>query len=84
LSVEVWCRYFPDVYTDGSGNQITPTSYDYRSLYVQAGSVTMRKKVSTAWGKYRFSIINNSVGLRILRISADDNIEISKVSLKYK
>ena len=89
LYLEIWCRYFPEVYSDGSGNQITLSSYDFATLNVQVGNITVKKRISTAWGKYRIELRNlsnyNSSLRKIKLYSQDSNeIQVCKVSLKYK
>lgn len=89
MSLEVWCRYFPAVYSDGSGNQITPTSYDYTQINIQIGDITFKRRVSTAWGKLRLDLrllYSYSSSHRKIKIFADNSygVQVCKVSLKYK
>lgn len=81
--LELWCRYFPDVYTDGSGNQITENSYDYSDVIVKVGSITMRERVNTHWKIVRFPIevfYNSQLSLVVF---SDKGLEICYISLKY-
>ena len=61
--LEVWARYFPEEYTDGSGNQITEDSYDYAVLKAETGMsnrkasyVTLKERVNTHWKIIQFPI----------------------------
>lgn len=81
--LEVWCRYFPDVYTNGSGNQITEDSYDYSDLIVSMNGVNMRERVNTHWKIVRFPVALVA-GSHSISFSSDKGLEISYVSLKFK
>lgn len=91
--LEIWSRYFPPVYTDGSGNQITPNSYDYEELNVRLSNVltpsntnnysTLQDIVGTYWKRsiFKFSIFTSDP--LTIRVSAGvKGIEVCKVSLK--
>lgn len=92
-ALEVWSRYFPPIYTDGSGNQITPNSYDYETLNVRISNVltpsntnnysTLQDVVGTYWKRsiFKFSIFTSDQ--LTIRVSAGvKGIEVCKVSLK--
>jgi hypothetical protein len=81
--MEVWCRYFPDVYTNGSGNQITEDSYDYSDLIVNLNTVSMRERVNTHWKMVRFPVYLIA-GTQAVEIASNKGLEIAYVSLKYK
>lgn len=90
--LEIWCRYFPDVYTNGSGTQITEDSYDYNDVCVDFGTlnnksktnwVTLKDKVNTHWKIVRFPVcIYNSVTTLFRIYSNSKGIEVAYVSLK--
>lgn len=84
--LELWCRFFPDVYTDGSGNQITTESYDYRNVCVQMGTAVLSEKVGLMWKIVRFPISVFAAAALPLRIYSDseDGLEICRVSFKFK
>ena len=91
--LEVWARYFPPVYTDGSGEQITEDSYDYAKLKVKicragrgdAETVTLSERVNTHWKVVQLPIClsgkmgSGDLGIEIL---SDKTLQIARVSLK--
>ena len=92
-ALEVWSRYFPPIYTDGSGNQITLNSYDYETLNVRISNAiapsntnnysTLQDIVGTYWKRsiFKFSLFTSEQ--LTIRISAGvKGIEVCKVSLK--
>ena len=81
--LELWCRYFPDIYTDGSGNQITETSYDYSDVIVKINGVDVRERVNTHWKIVRFPINTFENTALSLEVSSDKGIEVCYISLKY-
>jgi hypothetical protein len=89
--LEIWCRYFPDVYSDGSGNQITEISYDYNDLVVEIGSqekllIELKERINTHWKIVRKPVvINDNLTDLCLSIKSDSKgIEVAYVSLKYE
>ena len=95
--LEVWCRYFPEIYTDGSGNQITENSYDYSDCIVtiiNKGNsnrqiATMSERVNTHWKIVRFplELYPNDISgepAHTIRISSNKSLEVCYVSLKKK
>lgn len=82
---EIWCRYFPDIYTNGSGNQITETSFDYNDIIVtRDDEVVMSQRVNTHWKIVRFDMLLANTKSTSIKISADANgVEVAYVSLKY-
>lgn len=85
--LEIWCRYFPEVYTNGSGNQITESSFDYNEIYVNFGdsNTTLKDYANTHWKIIRFNVNIASVNNIPISIYSNANgIEIAYVSLKYK
>lgn len=89
---EIWCRYFPPVYTDGSGEQITEDSFDYNEIKLDVGVgskyiSTLSEKVNTHWKIVRFPITliktsaSDSIKLKIY--SDSKGIEVAYLSLKY-
>lgn len=88
--LEIWCRYFPDVYTDGTGSQITENSYDYADVIVSLNSVDMRERVNTHWKIVRFPIQlypafgSNPSAAHTIKISSNKSLEVCYVSLKKK
>jgi hypothetical protein len=88
--LEIWCRYFPPIYSDGSGTQITESSYDYNNLYIKVGKknksiVTVNELVNTYWKIVRVPIIidDNTENINIEVGSNSKGIEIAYISLKY-
>ena len=92
--LEVWARYFPEEYTDGSGNQITEDSYDYAVLKVETGMinrtasyVTLKERVNTHWKIVQFPIEltggMNNYSFH-LKLYSDKPLQIARVSLKKK
>lgn len=90
--LEVWARYFPEEYTDGSGNQITEDSYDYAVLKAETGMnnrptsyVTLKERVNTHWKIVQFPIELTggmyNYGFH-LKLYSDKPLQIAKVSLK--
>lgn len=92
-ALEVWSRYFPPIYTDGSGNQITLNSYDYETLNVRISNVlapsntnnysTLQDVVGTYWKRsiFKFNLFTSEQ--LTIRISAGvKGVEVCKVSLK--
>lgn len=90
--LEVWARYFPEEYTDGSGNQITEDSYDYAVLKAETGMnnrptsyVTLKERVNTHWKVVQFPIELTggmyNYGFH-LKLYSNKPLQIAKVSLK--
>lgn len=90
--LEVWARYFPDEYTDGSGDQITEDSYDYAVLKAEIGMdnrrasyVTLKERVNTHWKVVQFPIELTggmyNYGFH-LKLYSDRPLQIARVSLK--
>ena len=90
--LEVWARYFPEEYTDGSGNQITEDSYDYAVLKAETGMsnrkssyVTLKERVNTHWKIIQFPIELTggmyNYGFH-LKLYSDKPLQIARVSLK--
>ena len=90
--LEVWARYFPDEYTDGSGNQITEDSYDYAVLKAEIGRgttrstfVTLKERVNTHWKIVQFPV-ELTGGMSNynfhMKLYSDKPLQIAKVSLK--
>ena len=90
--LEVWARYFPEEYTDGSGNQITEDSYDYAVLKAETGMdnrpasyVTLKERVNTHWKIVQFPIELTggmyNYGFH-LKLYSDKPLQIARVSLK--
>ena len=89
--LEIWCRYFPEIYSDGSGNQITETSFDYNELHIKVGNTPsyiadMHVLVNTHWKIVRLPIIidDNETDIKLQIYSNVNGIEITYVSLKYE
>ena len=89
--LEIWCRYFPEIYSDGSGNQITETSFDYNELHIKVGNTPsyiadMHVLVNTHWKIVRLPIIidDNKTDIKLQIYSNVNGIEITYVSLKYE
>lgn len=84
--LEVWCRYFPDIYTNGSGNQITETSFDYNDVVVTLNEdMTLSKRVNTHWKIVPFEIQLAENKATTIMISSNTNgIEVAYLSLKFK
>lgn len=88
--LELWCRYFPPVYLDGSGEQITEDSFDYNEIFVEIGTtegkkIVLKDRVNTHWKIVRFPI--NVVGIQDVQFkiySNEKGIELSYISLKEK
>lgn len=91
--LEVWSRYFPPIYTDGTGNDITPDSYDYETLRVKVFSssaptntdyyATYTDRIGTYWKISQFAIdIYTPTSIGIIVNSGEKELEICKVSLK--
>lgn len=90
--LEVWARYFPEEYTDGSGDQITEDSYDYAVLKAEIGRennkgsyVTLKERVNTHWKIIQFPIAltgGMAAGGFHLKLYSDKPLQIAKVSLK--
>jgi len=94
-SLEIDARYFPPIYTDGSGEQITVDSFDYALLKVEIrdGGASeananktqsvMFEKVNTHWKLCQFELTYYISGaIKIIISSGDKEIEIAKVSMK--
>ena len=88
--LEIWCRYFPPIYSNGSGTQITESSYDYNNLYIKVGKknkyiTTVDELVNTYWKIIRVPIIidDNTENVNIEVSSNSKGIEIAYISLKY-
>lgn len=83
--LELWCRYFPAVYTNGSGNQITETSFDYNDVVVTLdNAVPLSQRVNTHWKIVRFNVQLANSKQTSIKISSDANgIEVAYVSLKF-
>lgn len=81
--LEIWCRYFPDVYTNGSGNQITEDSFDYAKVIVIINDINpMCNFVNTHWKMLRFNITIPVNSNYKISVSSDKNVEVVYVSLK--
>lgn len=89
---EIWCRYFPPVYTDGSGEQITEDSFDYNEIKLDVGVgskniSTLSEKVNTHWKIVRFPITliktTSSDSIKLKIYSDSKGIEVAYLSLKY-
>jgi hypothetical protein len=84
--LEIYARYFPPVYTDGSGNQITYESYDYEDLFIQFGNTGLfnsliKKQVGVSWKIIQVPMKRIRAGkLRIY--GGAKGVEIAKVSIK--
>ena len=92
--LEVWCRYFPDIYTDGTGNQITGDSYDYAKLEVDMVSTayyttTLSQRVNTHWKVVQLPIhvsglwATTSEGCK-LKFHANKDLQIARISLTIR
>lgn len=88
--LEIWCRYFPPIYSDGSGTQITESSYDYNNLYIKVGKkskyiATINELVNTYWKIVRVPIVidDNTEDINIEVSSNSNGIEVAYMSLKY-
>lgn len=91
LILEVWARYFPPIYTDGSGNQITVDSYDYAKLNVEFGTsnynkVTLHERVNTHWKLVQFPIdVSYLSGNPVtFKFFSNKDLQIAKISMKRK
>lgn len=91
--LQVVSRYFPPIYTNGSGNQITPDSFDYETLNVTVGSdltqnnsnATLVDRVGTYWKISQFEIdLYNNENITIRVSAGAKGLEVCKVSLKRK
>lgn len=89
--LEVWARYFPDIYTDGSGNQITGDSYDYAKLYFdmvatnEYYTATMSERVNTHWKIVQFPIHVSGIWADPkIRLWSNKDLQIAKISLKLQ
>lgn len=88
--LELWCRFFPPVYTDGSDGQITVDSYDYNEVLVDVGGsisakntgVTLRDEVCLAWKKVRFTIFLSTTATPIKVYSNAKGMEVCWMSVK--
>lgn len=91
--LEVWARYFPPVYTDGTGEQITEDSYDYAKLKAEIGisgrsekeRATLSERVNTHWKIVQFPIYLTGgmmSGNLTIRLYSDKTLQIARVSLK--
>ncbi len=91
--LEVWARYFPPVYSDGTGNQITEDSYDYAKLKAEIGisgrsekeRATLSERVNTHWKIVQFPIYLTGgmmSGSLTIRLYSDKTLQIARVSLK--
>ena len=88
--LEIWCRYFPPIYSDGSGTQITESSYDYNDLYIKVGKrskyiAVINESVNTYWKIVRVPIVidDNTEDIDIEVNSNSNGIEVAYISLKY-
>lgn len=91
-TLEIWCRYFPEVFTDGTGEQITEDSYDYKNIVARIGNTekyicSLKERVNTHWKMVQFPIwidrCHNAHKDIELQIGSDNGtIEVCKVSLK--
>lgn len=91
--LEIWCRYFPPIYSDGADDQITENSFDYNEIKVDIGvsskSIsTLSERVNTHWKIVRFPIklvkVGTPEGTKIKIYSDTKGIEVVYVSLKYE
>ena len=89
--LEVWARYFPDLYTDGSGNQITGDSYDYAKLYVdmvatsEKYTATLSERVNTHWKIVQFPLhVSGMWTDPKIRLWSNKDLQIAKISLKLQ
>lgn len=91
--LEIWCRYFPPIYSDGADGQITENSFDYNEIKVDIGVSsknisTLSEKVNTHWKIVRFPIklikVNASKDTKVKIYSDTKGIEVVYVSLKYE
>jgi hypothetical protein len=91
--LEVWARYFPPIYSDGTGNQITEDSYDYAKLKAEIGisgrgtseSITLSERVNTHWKIVQFPIYLTGgmmSGNLTITLYSDKTLQIARVSLK--
>lgn len=89
--LEVWARYFPDIYTDGSGNQITGDSYDYAKLFVdmvasnEYYTATLSERVNTHWKIVQFPLhVSGMWTDPKIRLYSNKDLQIAKISLKLQ
>lgn len=91
--LEIWCRYFPSIYSDGTGDQITENSFDYNEIKVDIGVSsknvsTLSEKVNTHWKIVRFPIklvkVSTPEDTKVKIYSDTKGIEVVYVSLKYE
>lgn len=91
--LEIWCRYFPPIYSDGADGQITENSFDYNEIKVDIGVSsknisTLSERVNTHWKIVRFPIklvkIGTSENTKVKIYSDTKGIEVVYVSLKYE
>ena len=91
--LEVWARYFPPIYSDGTGNQITEDSYDYAKLKAEIGisgrdekeRVILSERVNTHWKIVQLPIYLTGgmmSGNLTIRLFSDKTLQIARVSLK--
>ena len=90
--LEVWARYYPEEYTDGSGSQITEDSYDYALLKAEIGRegapssyVTLKERVNTHWKIVQFHVeLTGGMpeGDFHLKLYSDRTLQIARVSMK--
>ena len=83
-TLEVWCRYFPPIYTNGSGEQITETSFDYNDVIVTLNNAApLTQRVNTHWKIVRFDVqLRNGKETPIKISSNAKGVEVAYVSLK--
>lgn len=83
-TLEVWCRYFPPIYTNGSGEQITETSFDYNDVIVTLNNAApLTQRVNTHWKIVRFDVqLRNGKEIPIKISSNAKGVEVAYVSLK--
>lgn len=91
--LEIWCRYFPPIYSNGADDQITENSFDYNEIKVDIGvsseSIsTLSERVNTHWKIVRFPIklvkVGTSEGTIVKIYSNTKGIEVVYISLKYE
>ena len=89
--LEIWCRYFPNIYINGQENQITEDSFDYNYLNIEIGSnnnykTTFNEIVNTHWKILRLPIIidDNEEDIEFNIYSNSYGIEITYLSFKYE
>ena len=86
----MWARYFPPIYSDGTGEQITVDSYDYATLKANIGigternAVTLKERVNLHWKMIQLPIEISFGGSMHIDLFSDKDLQIAYVSLKKK